>query len=162
VTARPKPTATDVSSFSCTRGEPGEDCCQRAQIPLHWCAGEFPNFGCYNDKNQFCCTDGTVCDQEDCCDLFVRVTNFTHITSINWMYRTPRLPTPGLPRLRLPPALDRRRQQAPATQSRKRQPRRQLALLMLRSRPRRALAQAQCQDRDLQWGWPLWLYFSSS
>ncbi|KAK3294113.1 uncharacterized protein B0H64DRAFT_443202 [Chaetomium fimeti] len=39
-------------------------------IPMHWCSGDFPNFFCYNDKNQFCCTDGTVCDQEGCCDLF--------------------------------------------------------------------------------------------
>ncbi|KAH6855873.1 hypothetical protein B0I37DRAFT_442642 [Chaetomium sp. MPI-CAGE-AT-0009] len=68
VTARPTPTET--SYYTCTRGEPGEDCCQRAQIPMHWCSGDFPNFNCYNDKNQFCCTDGTVCDQEDCCDLF--------------------------------------------------------------------------------------------
>ncbi|KAH6632557.1 hypothetical protein F5144DRAFT_255120 [Chaetomium tenue] len=70
VTAAPTPMETDVSYYSCTRGEPGEDCCQRAQPRLHWCSGEFPSFGCYNNKNQFCCTDGTICDQEGCCELF--------------------------------------------------------------------------------------------
>jgi len=74
VTAAPKPTAspTDVVEYTCTRGDTGEQCCQRAPTPLHWCSGAFPNFTCYNTKNQFCCTDGTVCDEENCCELFVR------------------------------------------------------------------------------------------
>jgi hypothetical protein len=67
------PTATQSSeSYTCSRGDTGEECCQRApNPPLHWCSGEFPYFRCYNDKNQWCCTDGTVCDEEDCCELFV-------------------------------------------------------------------------------------------
>lgn len=74
VTARPLPTAapTDATAYYCTRGDEGEECCQRAQPPLHWCSGDFPNHKCYYDKNQWCCSDGTVCDEEDCCDLFVR------------------------------------------------------------------------------------------
>jgi hypothetical protein len=67
---RARPTPTETSYYTCSRWDSGEDCCQRAQIPMHWCSGDFPNFFCYNDKNQFCCTDGTVCDQEGCCDLF--------------------------------------------------------------------------------------------
>lgn len=77
MTAAPSPTAsrTDIVEFSCTRGDTGEQCCQRApNPPLHWCSGKFPNFSCYNAKNQFCCTDGTVCDEENCCELFVRTT----------------------------------------------------------------------------------------
>ena len=73
VTAFPRPTESTVY-YECRRGDTGEECCQRAPTPLHWCAGDFPNFGCYNEKNQFCCTDGTICDEEGCCDLFVRVT----------------------------------------------------------------------------------------
>ncbi|KAK3898379.1 hypothetical protein C8A05DRAFT_19026 [Staphylotrichum tortipilum] len=76
VTARPLPTATDTVSYTCSRSDKGEECCQRAPTPLHWCSGEFPYFACYNSKNQFCCTDGTVCDEEGCCDLFsAKVTN---------------------------------------------------------------------------------------
>ncbi len=74
VTARPLPTATDTTTYTCSRADTGEECCQRAAIPMHWCSGEFPNFACYNSKDQFCCTDGTVCDEEDCCDLFVSET----------------------------------------------------------------------------------------
>ncbi|AEO70733.1 uncharacterized protein THITE_2057735 [Thermothielavioides terrestris NRRL 8126] len=64
--------APTVSSWSCTRFDSGEACCQRAPIPLHWCSGDFPNQRCYNPENQFCCTDGTVCDEAGCCELFVR------------------------------------------------------------------------------------------
>ena len=71
----PAPTATpsDVTSYTCSRSDAGEECCQRAPIPLHWCSGDFPNFACYNSKNQWCCTNGIVCDEEDCCELFVRL-----------------------------------------------------------------------------------------
>ncbi|KAL2177811.1 uncharacterized protein P884DRAFT_243152 [Thermothelomyces heterothallicus CBS 202.75] len=56
---------------SCYRDDTGEECCQRApNPPLHWCSGDFPNFRCYNPKNQFCCTNGKVCDEKDCCALF--------------------------------------------------------------------------------------------
>jgi hypothetical protein len=76
VTARTRPTDTpddDTSSFTCRRGDEGEECCQRGNPPLHWCSGEFPNFRCYNAANQWCCNDseGTVCDEEGCCELFV-------------------------------------------------------------------------------------------
>lgn len=66
----PAPTTSDVS-WECTRLDSGEQCCQRAPIPLHWCSGDYPSQRCYNPKNQFCCTDGTVCDEKDCCALFV-------------------------------------------------------------------------------------------
>ena len=39
---------------------------------MHWCSGAFPQYQCYNSRNQWCCTDGSVCDDEGCCkDLFV-------------------------------------------------------------------------------------------
>ncbi|KAK4140254.1 uncharacterized protein C8A04DRAFT_32212 [Dichotomopilus funicola] len=72
-TALPAPTSTSTqdSSWTCTRQDSGEACCQRAPVvPLHWCSGDFPAQKCYNAKNQFCCTDGTVCDEEGCCTLF--------------------------------------------------------------------------------------------
>lgn len=77
-TTPPAPTSTSTqdpsgsSSWTCTRQDSGEACCQRAPVvPLHWCSGEFPQQRCYNAENQFCCTDGTVCDEEGCCELFV-------------------------------------------------------------------------------------------
>ncbi|KAL2153770.1 hypothetical protein VTH82DRAFT_4925 [Thermothelomyces myriococcoides] len=71
--ATPTPTGdTDTGSYNCYRDDTGEECCQRApNPPLHWCSGDFPQFVCYNPKNQFCCANGKVCSDEDCCeDLF--------------------------------------------------------------------------------------------
>ncbi|UNI23167.1 hypothetical protein JDV02_009002 [Purpureocillium takamizusanense] len=63
------PTGSGV--FQCTKADSGEGCCQKAHKDMHWCSGAFPYYRCYNAKNQWCCTDGTVCDEENCCkDLF--------------------------------------------------------------------------------------------
>ncbi|AEO60729.1 hypothetical protein MYCTH_2310262, partial [Thermothelomyces thermophilus ATCC 42464] len=70
-TATPTDADADTGSYSSYRDDTGEECCQRApNPPLHWCSGNFPNFRCYNPKNQFCCTNGKVCDEKDCCALF--------------------------------------------------------------------------------------------
>ncbi|KAL1845919.1 hypothetical protein VTK73DRAFT_415 [Phialemonium thermophilum] len=66
--------APSVTSWSCTADETGEECCQKAPVPLHWCSGQFPQQRCYNSDSQFCCTDGTVCDGSGCCDLFKATT----------------------------------------------------------------------------------------
>ncbi|KAK4243923.1 hypothetical protein C7999DRAFT_44339 [Corynascus novoguineensis] len=70
--ATPTPSSDPSLSFDCYRGDKGEECCQRApKPPLHWCSGDFPKFWCYNAENQYCCTNGVVCDEEGCCeDLF--------------------------------------------------------------------------------------------
>ncbi|KXX74225.1 hypothetical protein MMYC01_208840 [Madurella mycetomatis] len=87
VTASPTRTTSSATAyFTCRRTEPGEDCCQRYDVPLHWCSGEFPNFRCYNDKKQWCCTDGTVCDEEGCCeDLFVRPRDYPPLGSYGYI-----------------------------------------------------------------------------
>ncbi|KAJ6442667.1 hypothetical protein O9K51_03842 [Purpureocillium lavendulum] len=59
------PTAS--GSFSCTKADSGEGCCQKGHKDLHWCSGAFPQYMCYNSRNQWCCTDGSVCDEKDCC-----------------------------------------------------------------------------------------------
>lgn len=78
----PVPTTT---SFTCTADDSNEDCCQRGGKDLHWCTGKYPHQRCYNSKSQFCCTDGTVCDEKDCCSLFsASVTNpFTASAATN-------------------------------------------------------------------------------
>ena len=64
----PPPT---VSGWTCTKDDSGEDCCQRGGSAVHWCSGEFPAQKCYNPSKESCCTDGSVCFGEDCCELFV-------------------------------------------------------------------------------------------
>ncbi|KLJ13023.1 hypothetical protein EMPG_12008 [Blastomyces silverae] len=63
------PTGTPFS-FDCYRGESGEKCCSKSQ-GLIYCpsSGEFPNIKCYHPTEQICCSDGTVCSGEGCCDL---------------------------------------------------------------------------------------------
>ncbi|GES63393.1 hypothetical protein ATEIFO6365_0007008000 [Aspergillus terreus] len=71
----PMPTATSTSalpessSWSCTRFQGNEACCQGGGPDMHWCAGNFPNAVCYNTTVQICCSEGTVCEGEDCCGL---------------------------------------------------------------------------------------------
>lgn len=86
--ATPTPTGdTDTGSYNCYRDDTGEECCQRApNPPLHWCSGDFPQFVCYNPKNQFCCANGKVCSDEDCCeDLFVRVAREDRTQPVVWL-----------------------------------------------------------------------------
>ncbi|KAL5360298.1 hypothetical protein BJX96DRAFT_150063 [Aspergillus floccosus] len=71
----PMPTATSTSalpessSWSCTRFQGNEACCQGGGPDMHWCAGNFPSAVCYNNTVQICCSEGTVCEGEDCCGL---------------------------------------------------------------------------------------------
>lgn len=64
----PSPSA---SGWTCTRADSGEQCCQRGGSFLHWCSGSFPNNRCYNPSSQTCCSEGTVCEGENCCDIVV-------------------------------------------------------------------------------------------
>ncbi|EGC47965.1 conserved hypothetical protein [Histoplasma capsulatum var. duboisii H88] len=63
------PTGTPFS-FECHRGESGEKCCAKSR-GLIYCpaSGEFPNIRCYHPTAEICCSDGTVCSGEGCCDL---------------------------------------------------------------------------------------------
>ncbi|PGH20725.1 hypothetical protein AJ80_03485 [Polytolypa hystricis UAMH7299] len=61
--------SSQPTSYTCTRKDSGEECCQRGGKDNHWCTGEFPRYQCYNIKLQICCDDGTVCEGKDCCDL---------------------------------------------------------------------------------------------
>ncbi|KAL2190257.1 hypothetical protein L209DRAFT_777663 [Thermothelomyces heterothallicus CBS 203.75] len=86
---------------SCYRDDTGEECCQRApNPPLHWCSGDFPNFRCYNPKNQFCCTNGKVCDEKDCCALFVQRVDYPPLVFGPLLHRWPLLLLFFLPRYR--------------------------------------------------------------
>lgn len=67
-------TSANAPSWTCTKADSGEDCCRRGGSDLHYCGGEFPSQRCFNSKLQWCCTDGTVCDEKNCCqDLFVSI-----------------------------------------------------------------------------------------
>ncbi|PGH10947.1 hypothetical protein AJ79_05193 [Helicocarpus griseus UAMH5409] len=63
------PTGTPFT-FSCYREESGEECCAKSD-GLIYCpaSGSFPNIRCYHPTKEICCSDGTVCVGEDCCDL---------------------------------------------------------------------------------------------
>ncbi|KAK2744938.1 hypothetical protein FQN57_004067 [Myotisia sp. PD_48] len=57
------------TSWTCTRKDSGEDCCQRGGKDIHYCSGEFPYQLCYNHTLQTCCDEGTICEGDDCCDI---------------------------------------------------------------------------------------------
>ncbi|PGH06743.1 hypothetical protein GX51_02184 [Blastomyces parvus] len=75
------PTGTPFS-FECRRGESGEQCCSKSR-GLIYCpsSGEFPNIKCYHPTAEICCSDGTVCVGEGCCDL-VNATPITPTATI--------------------------------------------------------------------------------
>ncbi|KAF7161388.1 hypothetical protein CNMCM5623_007002 [Aspergillus felis] len=64
-------TASTDDAIICTRQQTNEECCtQNGRYPsLKWCSGSYPNQFCYNPKEQTCCSEGTVCSGEGCCDL---------------------------------------------------------------------------------------------
>ncbi|OAX82650.1 hypothetical protein ACJ72_02996 [Emergomyces africanus] len=63
------PTGTPFS-FECYRHESGEQCCSKSD-GLIYCpaSGDFPNIKCYHPTEQICCSEGTVCSGDGCCDL---------------------------------------------------------------------------------------------
>ncbi|OJD17313.1 hypothetical protein AJ78_02601 [Emergomyces pasteurianus Ep9510] len=63
------PTGTP-HSYDCYRHESGEQCCAKSD-GLIYCpaSGDFPNIKCYHPTEQICCSDGTVCSGDGCCDL---------------------------------------------------------------------------------------------
>ncbi|KAF7133834.1 hypothetical protein CNMCM5793_005246 [Aspergillus hiratsukae] len=68
--ASPSSTA-GTDTITCTPQQTNEECCsQNGRYPsLKWCSGSYPNQVCYNPKHQICCSEGTVCYGEGCCDL---------------------------------------------------------------------------------------------
>ncbi|RHZ43375.1 uncharacterized protein CDV56_102058, partial [Aspergillus thermomutatus] len=55
----------------CTPEQTNEECCSQSGLypSLKWCYGSYPDQMCYNPKHQICCSEGTVCFGEGCCDL---------------------------------------------------------------------------------------------
>ncbi|KAB8067822.1 hypothetical protein BDV29DRAFT_196143 [Aspergillus leporis] len=65
-------TGGQLTTITCTIDQTNDECCsQNGHYSLRWCAGVYPNQECYNPKRQTCCSDGTVCMGERCCDIVV-------------------------------------------------------------------------------------------
>lgn len=48
----------------------GQECCKGYNATWSFC----PNSaGCYLLEEETCCTDGSICEGEDCCDLVVSI-----------------------------------------------------------------------------------------
>ncbi|PVH69082.1 hypothetical protein DL98DRAFT_522386 [Cadophora sp. DSE1049] len=63
------PPGSSSTSWTCSSGDSGEECCQRLSSSQHWCSGSYPNFLCYNPDSQSCCSDGSRCLRDNCCEL---------------------------------------------------------------------------------------------
>lgn len=74
------------TGFLCTAEDNGEECCQRGGKDIHYCSGKFPRYRCYESTTQWCCTDGSVCDEEGCCDLFVSIPYSSKSKPV-WLFR---------------------------------------------------------------------------
>ncbi|KAH8585482.1 hypothetical protein B0O99DRAFT_696436 [Bisporella sp. PMI_857] len=70
------PPGSVPTSLTCSSSDSGEECCQRLSSSQHWCSGSYPNFLCYNPESQSCCSDGSRCLRDNCCE-FVGATAIT-------------------------------------------------------------------------------------